>query len=478
MRRTLLTLLLATMPAALARTGRPRAGQTLATRRAPHGRGPLERRERIPRVGSCRDRCDVGSPRQRLGTARPADAGRPRDRHGADDQRRRDAAADGAHRRRPDRCRRRRRWIDDARIVGGSTRIYRPSLAYREDGDRIVALNDEGKPTDENWWRRLERRREGNWSEAAPHRAGGRLQPRRRIADSARSGDSAVDAVGQRALRRRGDHSHRHVVRVADRATSDTSCAAKCASAVSEASAIGGQHLRRRRADRSVAAVRRRDGARRVRRAARLPRLLPATRRHWLAHAVRRTQPQPLRLHTAPNDGRRARCRIPSRSSIPIATGGRIPSVDEGLFHIADLALKFDTRTDPADPWSGWYCKHGHRARAAARSRPPRRVRTRSPSRRARRTNTRAASSTSVATTASGRARSSTCGPWLGGWLGGDQMPIERRLSVDGPGTLPGFGFRTTRIGLDRGDCNIGNVADRRTGGVRSHRARTDRVSQ
>src|SRR5262249_42600704 len=44
--------------------------------------------------------------------------------------------------------------------VGGTTRIYRPPLAYREDGDRIVALNDEGNPTEENWWRRLERRRE------------------------------------------------------------------------------------------------------------------------------------------------------------------------------------------------------------------------------------------------------------------------------------------------------------------------------
>jgi hypothetical protein len=44
------------------------------------------------------------------------------------------------------------------------------------------------------------------------------------------------------------------------------------------------------------------------------------------------------------------------------------------------------------------------------------------------------------------------------GWLGGDQMPMERRLSVDGPGTLPGFGFRTTRTGLDRGNCNVGNA--------------------
>ena len=40
----------------------------------------------------------------------------------------------------------------------------------------------------------------------------------------------------------------------------------------------------------------------------------------------------------------------------------------------------------------------------------------------------------------------------LGGWLGGDPLPLERRLSIDGPGTVPGFDFRT-RGQLDVGTC-------------------------
>jgi hypothetical protein len=31
----------------------------------------------------------------------------------------------------------------------------------------------------------------------------------------------------------------------------------------------------------------------------------------------------------------------------------------------------------------------------------------------------------------------------LGGWLSGDPLPLERRLSIDGPGTVPGFDFRS-----------------------------------
>jgi hypothetical protein len=42
----------------------------------------------------------------------------------------------------------------------------------------------------------------------------------------------------------------------------------------------------------------------------------------------------------------------------------------------------------------------------------------------------------------------------LGGWLGGDELPLERRLSVDGPGALPGFDFRSGRAGPDVGTCN------------------------
>jgi hypothetical protein len=41
-----------------------------------------------------------------------------------------------------------------------------------------------------------------------------------------------------------------------------------------------------------------------------------------------------------------------------------------------------------------------------------------------------------------------------GGWLDGNELPLERRLSVSGPATLPGFDFRTSPIGIeDRLQC-------------------------
>jgi hypothetical protein len=48
----------------------------------------------------------------------------------------------------------------------------------------------------------------------------------------------------------------------------------------------------------------------------------------------------------------------------------------------------------------------------------------------------------------------------IGGWLSGDPLPIERRVSVDGPGVMPGFGFRTEQPGggADLGTCNVGAV--------------------
>ena len=49
--------------------------------------------------------------------------------------------------------------------INGSMRIYRQSLAFREEGDRIVAIDVEPEES-ENWLRRHEHHHEGNWSEA------------------------------------------------------------------------------------------------------------------------------------------------------------------------------------------------------------------------------------------------------------------------------------------------------------------------
>ena len=57
------------------------------------------------------------------------------------------------------------------------------------------------------------------------------------------------------------------------------------------------------------------------------------------------------------------------------------PPVDEGLFHLATRALSLDTRTDPDDPWSGWYLERRPRVRPRNDRRRSRRRRRRGRSR-------------------------------------------------------------------------------------------------
>jgi hypothetical protein len=44
----------------------------------------------------------------------------------------------------------------------------------------------------------------------------------------------------------------------------------------------------------------------------------------------------------------------------------------------------------------------------------------------------------------------------IGGWIGGDELPLERRLSVGGVGTLPGYDFRRPLDGTDVLSCGAG----------------------
>ena len=147
-------------------------------------------------------------------------------------------------------------------------------------------------------------------------------------------------------------------------------------------------------------------------------------------------------------------------------------------FTSATLELKFDTRTDPDDPWAGWYLnadiEHGRGTIAAGRTDVRRCRRPSAPGvddytrgffdfRRYNRLGPEAQLNMRVV---------------LGGWLGGDPLPLERRLSVDGPGALPGFGFRNAGTGTDVGTCNQGLGRAGPAGGVRSDRARADRISR
>lgn len=127
--------------------------------------------------------------------------------------------------------------------------------------------------------------------------------------------------------------------------------------------------------------------------------------------------------------------------------------VNDGVVHLLDVDLRFDTRNRPLRPLAGWYVSAQYEYGSgdfefAGRPFGPDDV------------------STDMRELKYGRAffdvrRYNRISPRrqlngrlvLGGWLHGDELPLQRRLSVGGIGTIPGFDFRRTGIGPDVGQC-------------------------
>jgi hypothetical protein len=127
------------------------------------------------------------------------------------------------------------------------------------------------------------------------------------------------------------------------------------------------------------------------------------------------------------------------------------PVMDAGRFHVANLTLRVDTRNDTFNPWAGWYLladyergtgtidvagpvSLGVRAAPAGATRYQRAF---FDLRRYNRISPSSALNLRLV---------------LGGWVSGDPLPLERRLSIDGPGTVPGFDFRSNGAD-DVGTC-------------------------
>ena len=152
------------------------------------------------------------------------------------------------------------------------------------------------------------------------------------------------------------------------------------------------------------------------------------------------------------------------------------PVVDEGLFHVANTTLRFDTRTDPDDPSSGWYVnadvEHGRGVISAP-----------GPT-----SDTRIILAGKIDDYTRGLfdlRRYNRLGPdaqlnmrvVVGGWRGGDALPLERRLSVAGPGALPGFDFRSPHPGFDVGTCNVGFLVSGQPAGASVSRSRRSSIA-
>jgi len=338
---------------------------------------------------------------------------------------------------------------DSARVDGG-VRTYADSLVYRQDGDRIVAITT-GEPDEDSWWQRLEREHDENWAKAvrivqagAYNRVEGwplnvgpvvhRLTPWGSVDAGAsaivrtgsfesQNGDVGHELRGEvRFGRDRGIGIGGRVFSVVDPIEDWQLSSVETALAAFLVRRDYRDYFQRHGATASATLY----GAGDLR--------LTGTygEEHWDSRVLK----NPFTLFNDAQDWR------PN------------PEVDAGVFHVGTLSLTFDTRTDPDDPWSGWLAvanlEHGAGTPTAVA--PTLSLR-----------ETKAGDHVEYTRGFLDLRRYNRLGPndqlnvrvVLGGWLGGNELPLERRLSVDGPGAMPGYDFRSV-VTPNVGNCNYG----------------------
>lgn len=134
------------------------------------------------------------------------------------------------------------------------------------------------------------------------------------------------------------------------------------------------------------------------------------------------------------------------------------PGVDAGRFHLGVARANVDTRNDEVNPSTGWlilaeyergsgsFTDVGLTSPLARQAAPPRLDYGRALF------DVRRYNRVSPSTQINARLV-------LGGWLHGDELPLERRFSVGGLGTIPGFDFRKIDPGVvDVSQCSDGGI--------------------
>jgi hypothetical protein len=153
---------------------------------------------------------------------------------------------------------------------------------------------------------------------------------------------------------------------------------------------------------------------------------------------------------------------VRARSVLTVFGNGKAwranPVVDAGRFHIGVARANIDTRNDEINPSTGWLIVaeyergSGHLGTAGPTSPLARPF---------------APVELTYGRTLVDLRRYNRISPttWinarlvLGGWLHGDQLPLERRFSVGGIGTIPGYDFRKFQPGtVDVSQCSDGGA--------------------
>jgi hypothetical protein len=151
---------------------------------------------------------------------------------------------------------------------------------------------------------------------------------------------------------------------------------------------------------------------------------------------------------------------VSARSVLTVFGNGKAwranPVVDAGRFHIGVARANIDTRNDEINPSTGWlivaeYERGSGRVGDAGATSPLARPFAPVEMSYGRMlVDLRRYNRLSPTTWINGRLV-------VGGWLHGDQLPLERRFSVGGIGTIPGFDFRKFQPGtLDVSQCSDG----------------------
>ena len=143
------------------------------------------------------------------------------------------------------------------------------------------------------------------------------------------------------------------------------------------------------------------------------------------------------------------------------------PLLDAGRFHLVRAGVRYDTRNDESDPWSGWFITGDYEygvGRITLYGPTSRGIRDINPRGRnafdrllidVRRYNR---------LSAEGQLNLRLV---AGGWLSGDDLPLQRRFALGDAGTLPGYDFRQIRPGTDFLTC-AGTRDEGTPGGSRS----------
>jgi hypothetical protein len=152
-------------------------------------------------------------------------------------------------------------------------------------------------------------------------------------------------------------------------------------------------------------------------------------------------------LSVTPSYGEERWTALQERDPFTLFRGGQRwrpnPFADEGRFRLTSVQAAYDTRTDVVDPSSGWHVvgdvEHGH-SRAVRLAETP--IDVRAPA-----TAPVDVEYTRMFLDARRYNRVSPDGQLnlrlvAGGWLDGDELPLQRRFALGGAGSLPGYDFR------------------------------------